>query len=240
MEQVADGVFKLGSRDHNFYLLKEGDEATVIDAGCSREWKVLNDGLQSVGLSLDSVAGVVATHAHADHFGLAKKAQDAGVDVMVHEDEEERAVGTYTGRFAVTATELPMFSIKALRNFLPMIWAGVLTLDHLETVGTFADRDRLDLPGNPVAVHTPGHTEGHVMFHCKDKGILFSGDGLVTMDLLGDRTGPQVMDKRFHLDADLARTSLGRIRDLDADLILPGHGRPWSGSPQAALVMLPD
>lgn len=235
MRQVATDTFVLGTRGHNFYLLREEDEVTLIDAGCSREWRKLVAGLESIGLVPDAIRGIAATHSHADHFGLAKRATSEGLPVTVHEDEESRALGTYTGRFAVTPTELPMLNPFALRTFLPMILAGIMSLDHVDRVATFSDGDRLDLPGQPVAVHTPGHTEGHSMFHCPDRGLLFTGDGLATMDLLGPGTGPQVMERRFHLDPEQALASLTRIEDLDADLLLPGHGAPWKGSPSEAV-----
>ncbi|MGB7859644.1 MAG: MBL fold metallo-hydrolase, partial [Acidimicrobiia bacterium] len=110
-------------------------------------------------------------------------------------------------------------------------------LEHLDSVGTFSDGDTLDLPGHPIAVHTPGHTEGHTMFHCPDLGLLFTGDGLVTMDLLGSAVGPQIMEQRFHLDSAKASASLDRIVDLDANKLLPGHGAPWDGSPAEAVAL---
>lgn len=237
MQQVASNAWALGTRDHNFYILRDGDEATIIDAGCSREWGKLGKGLASLGLSLDSVRGLVATHSHADHFGLAKRASDEGVPVSVHADEESRALGTYSGRYAASAGELPIFNLHALRTFLPMVVAGVMKLEHLEAVGTFTDGERLDLPGHPVAVHTPGHTEGHTMFHCAELGLLFTGDGLITMDLLGPDEGPQMIEQRFNLNHAQALASLDRIVDLDANLLLPGHGRAWSGTPAEAVAL---
>ena len=235
MQQVAQDTYRLGGRDHSFYLIQEGGSVLIVDAGCSREWSKITSGLEKLGLSLDDVAGIVATHAHADHLGLAKRAQGQGLEVSVHQDERTRALGTYQGRFAVSPSELPIFNWHALRTFVPMIFAGVMKLDHLDEVSTFADGELLDLPGSPVVVHTPGHTEGHTMFHCPDRGLLFTGDGLVTMDLLGPGEGPQIMDSRFHLDVDLARQSLERLLDLEADLLLPGHGDPWRGTPAEAV-----
>lgn len=237
MQQVATDTYVLGSRSHNFYVLRDGDEVTVIDAGCSREWTKLTDGLRSMGLAPEAIRGIVATHAHADHFGFAKLAAQTGVTVAVHEDEETRARGTYTGRFAVKPTELPMFSPSVLWTFLPLLRAGVMSLEHLDEVATFTDGERLDLPGHPVAVHTPGHTEGHVMFHCPERGTLFTGDGLATMNMVGPDRGPQLMEQRFNLDTEQARISLDRIVDLDAELILPGHGPPWPGSPADAAAL---
>lgn len=237
MRQVADNIYALGTRTHNFYILRDGDQATVIDAGCSREWRKLAGGLETLGLELESVAGIIATHAHADHLGFANQAMSHGLSVSVHEDDETRALGTYEGRFSVKPAELPIFSFHTLRNFIPLLLAGVMKLEHLDRVATFTDGDRLDLPGNPVAIHTPGHTEGHTMFHCAVLGILFTGDGLVTMDLIGPATGPQPLEARFDLDHEQALTSLDRIVDLDADLLLPGHGQPWSGSPARAVAL---
>ena len=238
MKQIGDNVYSLGARSHNFYFLVDGDQATMIDAGCSREWLQITEGLDSIGLPLESIASVVATHAHADHFGLAKKAQTRGLNVAVHRDEQTRALGTYEGRFAVDASELPMFNIYALKTFLPMLLAGVTKLEHVDDVGTFTDGEQLDLPGNPVAVHTPGHTEGHTMFHCPELGLLFTGDGLITMNLLGPGRGPQMMEQRFNLDTAQALASLDRILDLEANLLLPGHGDPWAGSPAEAVALV--
>lgn len=235
MRQVADNTYRLGSAAHNFYILTEGTEATIVDAGCSGEWRKLANALNTLDISLPNVAGVLATHAHADHFGLAKRAVDQGIAVSVHEEEETRANGTYRGRFAVTPSELPIFRIHALRNFLPMVFVGITRLDHVDDVTIFENGDRLDLPGRPVAVHTPGHTEGHAMFHLPDRGLLFTGDGLITMDLLGPRRGPQMIGDRFNLDTEEALRSLDRIVDLEADLLLPGHGEPWAGSPAKAV-----
>jgi glyoxylase-like metal-dependent hydrolase (beta-lactamase superfamily II) len=128
-----------------------------------------------------------------------------------------------------------MFRIRTLRNMLPLVRAGVMSLDHLETVGTFRDGDTLDVPGRLTAIHTPGHTEGHAMFHAPHVGILFTGDGLVTMDLLGSGRGPQPMPAVFDLDHDEAISSLDRVEGLDATLLLPGHGQPWHGPPSEAV-----
>ena len=238
MDAVASDVYSFGTRGHNFYLLRRGDEVTIIDAGCSREWSKLARGLGSIGLSQEAVAGILVTHAHADHFGFAGKAVAAGLAVSVHEAEVERAAGTYAGRFAAKPREIPVFNRYSLLTFLPMVVAGIMKLEHTGAVSTFQDGEVLDLPGHPVAIHTPGHTEGHTMFHLPRHGLLFTGDGLITMDMLGPGKGPQMIEQRFSLDHNQAMASLDRITNLDADLLLPGHGRPWAGTPAAAVELI--
>ena len=206
------------------------------------KWSKFEKGLAELGLSLESISAVIATHAHADHFGLAKQASDHGLRVSVHADEETRALGTYKGRFAVDASELPKFNIHALRTFIPMLLAGVSKLDHVDAVNTFGDGEHLDLPGHPVPIHTPGHTEGHAMFHCEALGLLFTGDGLSTMDLLGPDRGPQMMEERFHLDSTQAARIPGSDRRPRSQ---PSASRSWpalagkprpSGHPRPELV----
>ena len=46
MKQVATNTYVLGTRGHNFYVLRDGDQATIVDAGCSREWRKLVAGLE--------------------------------------------------------------------------------------------------------------------------------------------------------------------------------------------------
>jgi glyoxylase-like metal-dependent hydrolase (beta-lactamase superfamily II) len=128
-----------------------------------------------------------------------------------------------------------MYNPVALWNMLPMVFAGVTGVEHVDRVETFVDNQRLDVPGNPIVVHTPGHTEGHTMFHCPERGLLFTGDGLITMDLLGAGKEPQMMRDVFNVDSEQAMSSLDRITGLDADLLLPGHGRPWPGRPAEAV-----
>ena len=47
-----------------------------------------------------------------------------------------------------------------------------------------------------------------------------------------------MIDQRFNLDTDQALASLDRIVELGADLLLPGHGEPWTGSPAEAVALV--
>jgi glyoxylase-like metal-dependent hydrolase (beta-lactamase superfamily II) len=226
MERITDSIHRLGSHAHNFFLLTEGGKATVIDAGCSKELPKLVAALGSMDMALDDVEAVLITHAHADHFGFAAEAAERGTPVKVHEEERTRANGTYEGRFSVTTGELRFGRLATWRNFLPMMRLGVTGLTHTDDVETVTDGEVLDLPGRPVVVHTPGHTEGHIAFHLPDRSTAFVGDALASMPLFGGPTGPQMIEDEFHLDPALARESLGRLSTLAADLVLPGHGEP--------------
>jgi glyoxylase-like metal-dependent hydrolase (beta-lactamase superfamily II) len=45
---------------------------------------------------------------------------------------------------------------------------------------------------------------------------------------LTGRLGPQIMPSGLNLDTAQALASLDALRGIDADLLLPGHGDPWT------------
>ena len=57
----------------------------------------------------------------------------------------------------------------------------------------------------------------------------FSGDALVTLDVLTGRRGPRLQPPALSVDAERARA--GARAEVDADLVLPGHRNPFAGSP---------
>lgn len=235
LTEVRPNIYRLGSHAHNFYIVTEGEQATVIDAGASKEWPTLVAGLEELGLSPDHVAGMLITHGHADHIGCAGLASQNGISVKIHHDDRSRALREYEGVEAAQPYQLPVWKPALWRNFLPIIKAGVMKQHAVPGIETFTDGDTLDIPGSPTAIHTPGHTEGHAAFYLAGEKAVFTGDALATFALSGGPAGPQMMPKAFHNDVNQALSSLDRLATLDADLVLPGHGEPWTGSPADAV-----
>lgn len=82
------------------------------------------------------------------------------------------------------------------------------------------DGDRIETDeGTLCAVHTPGHTPEHLSFHWLERRALFAGDLL-----LGRGNTTWVAEYpgcvADYLDA------LGRVRELDLQVIYPAHGPP--------------
>ena len=231
--QVAEGVHRLGSRLFNYYLVEDGEALTLVDAGLPGLRPSLDETLAALGRSLGDIRAVVLTHAHGDHIGIAEAVRtEAGVPVHVHAHDEELA---RTGR-----------QPKRERSLLPYLrytaaWGLILGLARngrppkIGEVTTFGDGDVLDVPGRPVAIPTPGHTEGHVAFHLPDRGVLFTGDAMNSRNPMTGRMGPQIMPSGFNISSAQALESLSNLENLDADLVLFGHGEPWTEGPAAAV-----
>jgi glyoxylase-like metal-dependent hydrolase (beta-lactamase superfamily II) len=109
------------------------------------------------------------------------------------------------------------------------------TAPKVPHVRTFsADQQLAEVPGRPQAVILPGHTPGSTAYLFADRGLLFTGDALVTYDGLTGYTGPTLVCRGFTHDSAAALAALGRLDGLDAGTLLPGHGQPFTGSPHAA------
>jgi glyoxylase-like metal-dependent hydrolase (beta-lactamase superfamily II) len=68
--------------------------------------------------------------------------------------------------------------------------------------------------------------------------MLFVGDAFATLNVLSGKTGPQLAP--FGSDLVLARESLARLEAIDADVVLPGHGQPWTGGLREAVRLIKE
>jgi glyoxylase-like metal-dependent hydrolase (beta-lactamase superfamily II) len=223
---VAEGVHRIDDAYTNWYLVEDGAQLTVVDAGVPTSWESFRSALSELGRSPSDVAAVVLTHAHFDHLGFAERARrELGVPVWVHEDDvpltrypmgyqHERG----RSRYLANPGALPiMASLTRNRAFWP---------SPVAEVRTYRD-GALDVPGAPRVVPSPGHTYGHCALHLPDRGVLLAGDAIVTLDPYTGRTGPRVVARAATAYADRALESLGALERTGAEVMLTGHGEPW-------------
>lgn len=235
--EVAAQVYFVEASHTNFVLIVDGDEVTVVDSGYPKDRDLVDASVREIGHSLSDVAAMLLTHAHVDHIGSAEwMRQDFGVPIHCHSDEAPQARGEREQRISEQDILIRLWRPNVLMFLLNAVGKGGLNPTHVTEVATFSDEQHLDVPGQPVAVHTPGHTSGHVGFHLPDRGVLITGDALITVDVWNrsDR-GPQVIRAPFNHDHEQAIESLRRFEELDAEAVIPGHGRPYRGSPAQAV-----
>jgi glyoxylase-like metal-dependent hydrolase (beta-lactamase superfamily II) len=232
--EVAPGVHRLGNALVNYFLIEDGGGMTIVDAGLPGFRAGLEALLRGRERTLAEVDALVLTHAHVDHVGVAEHVRAAGVPVYVHEADAEMA---RTAK--VHDRERGMLPYLRYPATWRLLWmsarTGGLRPTRIAQVTTFAADGELDVPGRPRAIHTPGHSPGHVVYHLPDRGVLLAGDALCTMNPLTGRRGPQLMPGAFAQSSAQAMGSLERLEALDAGLLLPGHGDPWTGGTAAAV-----
>jgi glyoxylase-like metal-dependent hydrolase (beta-lactamase superfamily II) len=223
----------MGTQLVNWYLVEDGDRLTAVDAGLPAFAKGLEAELASLDRRAEDVEAVVLTHSDADHTGLTPVFREAGARVLIHAADEEtlREPGPKKGDGSPVHL-VPLMWRPAFWRFMGgMAKRGGAKPPKIDGAETFENGDLLDVPGRPRVVHTPGHTPGHSALLFEDRGALFIGDALCTWNPLTGRRGPQVMPKSFNTDYDECFRSLEALGPLSAELLLPGHGDPWQGSP---------
>jgi glyoxylase-like metal-dependent hydrolase (beta-lactamase superfamily II) len=234
--EVADGVFRLGTKWVNFYLLVDQSEATLIDAGYPRYWTQVTGALGALGLPKDAVSAVVVSHHHVDHVGSAEQCRrEAGATVYVHESDAGIVRGDRRSHVP------PGFYRQSWRPTMARYLAHTLAaggaryrpVADLEVLG---GEGILDVPGRPRVIPTPGHTAGHCSVLVEDRSVLFAGDAMVNFDYASGETG--LGQHRFNEDRARAVASLARLEDLDAEIVLFGHGDPWSEGAQRAVELV--
>jgi glyoxylase-like metal-dependent hydrolase (beta-lactamase superfamily II) len=229
--QIAPSLHRLGNGSVNAYLVEDGGEVTIVDAGLPGFWGDLPSELAVMGRSLDDVRALVLTHGHSDHVGFAERFRvERSILPQIHELDAAMARGEVKPEHQQSGK----MRIGPLVGFLLFgVRKGALRGKPLAEVATFGDGATLDLPGAPRVVHVPGHSPGSAALHFAGRDALLVGDAFATLAVSSGHTGPQISP--FTSDPAEALASLARIEAIEARWALPGHGEPWTGGVGAAV-----
>jgi len=194
----------------NVWVLRDGNEAVLIDAGfgdeASSNVRIEYLTKELSGLDFKYIA---ITHHHFDHSSGGRRLREAlRADVAMHPIDE---VLLHTP--SESNEDLPDDEEIDKRA---QVWRAEALATPVD-VG-LADGEEVRVGGLTLrAVHTPGHTAGHNCYWVPELGILFTGD-----NILGIGTSaiapPPAGDMEQYLQ------SLLRMRELQAQLFAPGHG----------------
>jgi glyoxylase-like metal-dependent hydrolase (beta-lactamase superfamily II) len=234
--QVADGVHRLSGGVCNFYLVEEGGRLVLVDAGAPRDWKLLVRELPGLGRRLEDLEAVLVTHAHSDHTGFAERARGSGgTPVWVHQADAAVLTGQAKPGKNDGRVSAYLLRVEFWRTLVSLARRGATRLIPVKEASTFADGETLQLPGSPRVVHAPGHTPGSAALLLEGRRVLLTGDVLATHNPLTGRPGPQVMPSGLNHDTPQALRSLEVLDRVRAEVLLPGHGDPWTeGAAEAA------
>jgi glyoxylase-like metal-dependent hydrolase (beta-lactamase superfamily II) len=212
------------------YVLGSDSGLTLIDAGWDSDesWDALCAGLAGIGGSVEDVRGCLVTHWHFDHIGLAGRVRHAsGAWIALHPADRD-AIMREDFRDPVVASDADV-------RWLVMLGAPLAEASRLrgqrradeDPRASFAIPDRLVEDGEELrvpnwslrAVHTPGHTPGHLCFVAQGRRLVFAGDHVLP------RISPNISaDRRADVDA-LADflSSLDKVAAEAVDEVLPAH-----------------
>lgn len=217
----------------NLYLVRDGAGWRMIDTGI--DTKVIRGLWDKILPSLDGpITGLICTHHHSDHCGLAGWITDRLRVPLTMTRGEYFAMRMFGEQFSFDSWEYVDYFHKA--GFDPArLKAVVDTLRYMDEEASLARAyqrmrhgDDVTIDGRAWRVHTgEGHSPEHASLHCAELGVLISGDQLLA------RISPNVGVLPFEPNANPLQdwfASLERIGTLPDDtLVLPAHELPFYG-----------
>jgi len=226
---AGEGIHRIEDAYTNWYLVEDGGRLTVVDTGLPRSWNSLQAALRELHRAVQDIDAVVLTHGHFDHMGFARRAaRELGVPVYAPQDDLNVVASPW--RYDHERPRTPYLRHPTyVRAFTEMTMMGALLVQGLASPRPYARTDRLDVPGHPQVVFTPGHTHGHCSLLFADRGVLIAGDAFVMHDPYTGRKGPCVVAGAATADSGQALQSLDGLAELDAETALTGHGPAWRG-----------
>lgn len=216
------------------YVFETDAGPYLVDTGWNTDdaWAALSAGLAEVGTDVASVQGVLVTHIHPDHYGLAGRVREAsGAWIALHPADAALIHDRYeepTDLLTRVATMLrrvgaPEDEVNALANasmpvrpFVSAVLPDVL----------LEDGDKPEVPGWDLsAIWTPGHSPGHLCFWDNSNRLMLSGDHVLP------RITPNIP---FHPQAGADPLgqylqSLDKLNDYEEDEVLPAHEHRFVG-----------
>jgi glyoxylase-like metal-dependent hydrolase (beta-lactamase superfamily II) len=226
-EEILPGVYGMSLGIVNAFVLVDED-VTLIDTGIPRSL----DNIRSALATIDRgpVRNIALTHHHPDHRGSAA-ALAKGATIYVHPADATVVDGTRKPPGPAVGGPQKLL-LLALGPIVRRVAGGdpeATAVDHEIVEGD-------EIPGTSGlrAIHTPGHTAGHVSYLHPDKRILFVGDAAQ------HRKGLALPPPFFTEDMERARKTLGKIAELDFDTAVFGHGTVLRGKANAEFRKLVD
>lgn len=225
----------------NIYLIEGEAGWALVDTGMDLPLflDIIDSELHQIGISFRDISKLVITHAHVDHFGLAYKLRKiSGAKVYLHQFEmlcisengfnPQEIIDTMTEWLqkngypkkeitmiqripSETATYISLAYADTFTYFIKVAYPDIiLTGNEVISVGTF----------NFEIIWTPGHASGHICLYERAKKIFLSGDHILPEITPVIALSPY---SRANPLEDYIR-SLHRLKNLDVEFILPGHG----------------
>jgi glyoxylase-like metal-dependent hydrolase (beta-lactamase superfamily II) len=197
------------------YLLRRGEQVTLIDTGIAGQGAAIAQALADWGLGREALTHVLLTHWHPDHVGSAAEIGEwPNARIWAHRLDAPVIRGESAGAMpCLTHTEQQLYATIAgtVPQAAPARVDRELNSDeYLEALGA-------------RAISTPGHTDGSVAFLFQEAGVLFTGDIATAYD-------GNVILGPFGNDRPAARESFRRFADIDVDTVCFGHGQPLRGA----------
>lgn len=217
----------------NTYLVQSDAGWVLIDTGWNDPvlFYDLHKQLSDIDVKFEDIERVVYTHIHPDHYGLAGTLKHQfGTQLAIHSNGKDSIESRYINRqsFIQQLGEWHIQHGGANDHYEAVVEMSTDYTDHV--VPAFPDESLED--GDVITttlfdlevIWTPGHDRDHICLYEPNTRILFSGDHILPDTV--PHIGMHVEGKSDNI-LDYVN-SLEKLRELEVDLVLPGHENPFT------------
>lgn len=206
---VGAGAFGIShSFDCSVYIIDCVTELVMIDTGAGCEIERIIKNIEGDDLDPQKIKHILLTHSHADHAGGAHEfSKRYGAKIYISEIEADAA--------SISDERILKLDIAKRSGF----YSPNYQYQPCKPSVLLKDNDRIDVNGFILkALHIPGHSEGSICYQLDiaEGRALFTGDVSFYDGAIGllNCNGSNLSDYR---------NNIGRLGNLDVDMLLPGH-----------------
>lgn len=206
--EIVSGIHWIEGINANCYLLVD-KELTLIDTGLPHKTKkILGYISNELHRQPSDLKMIILTHCDIDHIGNALELRNiTGARIAAHPEDAEYIAGRKVRMMPKGGMRI-MFKMLAIFMKVQPFQVDLMLNDGDKVAGF-------------TVLHVPGHTLGSIALYDPGQKVLFTGDTLGYRD--GKVCGPS---EKFTMDIERAHWSIEKLKLLDFDVMLSGHGEP--------------
>lgn len=218
--KITEEVYIVGSGqmglsaplDCHIYLIRDDDEAFIIDAGAGKYDSDVNfiiKNIENDGINLNKIRKLFLTHAHSDHSGGAIYLKDKlGCEIVANKVTKKYVEKGDEHELGLDFARRSGFYGDAYRF-------KTFTVDRV-----IEDGETMRVANSRItAIHTPGHSMDSTcyLFQKNNTKMLFTGDVL-------NHGGKILLLNCYGFSMDDYRENIKKLANLSIDMLFPGHG----------------
>lgn len=206
--EITPGIHWIEGINGNCYLLADKD-ITLIDTGLPHKTKkILGYISDELHRKPSDLKMIVLTHCHVDHIGNAQELKKlTGARIAAHQEDAEYISGK---------KKLP--GPRGVMRIIFKLGAQFMKVQPFPVDLLLHDGDKVV---GLTVLHVPGHTPGSITLFDSKRKVLFTGD---TLRYRGGKVeGPP---NKFTMNPERAQQSIEKLKRLEFDIMLGGHGEP--------------
>ena len=215
IEKVIDGENKIIFP----VLIQNENRNYLVDCGYEETFEEIKSELESLGIGIKDLTGVIITHDDFDHLGSLKllKQENINLEIYCGKYEKDSVSGMTKSERLIQAESSLNDMPQEYKNWAINFIEKLRNIQRVDVDKELVDMECFER--DIIVIHTPGHTKGHISLFYHNSKILIAGDSLVI-----ENGELNIANPSFTLDMKSAIKSIEKIKGLNPHKIICYHG----------------